>query len=172
MIILNELKQDGKFMNAAMAKVEKIANDPNASEFDKSRAAAFLKNSKDHFNNEKMKLNSRNVKVFGKVYSVAAGGKHAGKIVRKVNKGKFKVVNTSVDKATPAHIDYFYKKYPKNNKQDMTTGQKIATGVGLAGLGIAGAYGIHKYNQNKKKKEQEKQEVPKKRTGLLKYMKE
>lgn len=41
MIVLNELKQDGKFMNAAMAKVEKIANDPNASEFDKSRAAAF-----------------------------------------------------------------------------------------------------------------------------------
>lgn len=53
MIVLNELKQDGKFMNAAMAKIEKIANDPNASEFDKSRAAAFLKNSKDHFNNEK-----------------------------------------------------------------------------------------------------------------------
>lgn len=172
MIVLNELKQDGKFMNAAMAKIEKIANDPNASEFDKSRAAAFLKNSKDHFNNEKMKLNSRNVKVFGKLHTVAAGGKNAGKIVRRVNKGKFKVVNTSVDKATPAHIDYFYKKYPKNNKQDMTTGQKIATGVGLAGLGIAGAYGIHKYNQNKKKKEEEKQEVPKKRTGFLKYMKE
>lgn len=172
MIVLNELKQDGKFMNAAMAKIEKIANDPNASEFDKSRAAAFLKNSKDHFNNEKMKLNSRNVKVFGKVYNVAAGGKNAGKIVRKINKGKFKVVNTSVDKATPAHINYFYKKYPKNNKQDMTSGQKLATGVGLAGLGIAGAYGIHKYNQNKKKKEEEKQEVPKKRTGLLKYMKE
>ena len=54
----------------------------------------------------------------------------------------------------------------------MTSGQKIATGVGLAGLGIAGAYGIHKYNQNKKKKEEEKQEVAKKRTGLLKYMKE
>ena len=71
MIILNELKQDGKFMNAAMAKVEKIANDPNASEFDKSRAAAFLKNSKDHFNNEKMKLNSRNVKVFGKLVQIS-----------------------------------------------------------------------------------------------------